>query len=104
MPVVNRFSIQESAENVLESIEQDIEKLKFEQEMTERNVSITKQSLFQIQTEIQKTKSDIEDAGLRYKDIQEMKEYIADLCDCLKVCFVYNACYLIKMLGESTFY
>jgi len=85
LPVVNRFSIQESAEKVLETIEQDIEKLKFDQEMTERNVNITKQSLFQIQSEIQKTKSDIEDAGLHYKDIQEMKEYIADLCDCLKV-------------------
>lgn len=78
-------SIMQKAAEVNQTLGKDLERLMLSKKQAEQNLMRTRGFLRDALEEVGNLKSVLEASGTKYTHVQEMKVYIADLCDCLQV-------------------
>ncbi|GMH38322.1 hypothetical protein BSKO_06206 [Bryopsis sp. KO-2023] len=84
LPVVSSGMVASNAEQVLLTLQKDLERLKVSKKQAEQNLNRIRGSLREALEDVGNLKSNLDSAGEKYRSFQEMKVYIADLCDCLQ--------------------
>ncbi|CAD7703060.1 unnamed protein product [Ostreobium quekettii] len=72
------------AQGVLKALRDDLVRLQDAQHQAERNLGRTSDTVQSTLQEVDSLKSELAAVGVKYADMQELKAYVADLCDCLK--------------------
>lgn len=78
-------SIMHKAAEINQVLSKDLERLVLSKKQAEQNLIRTRGFLRDALEEVGNLKSVLETSGSKYTQVQEMKVYIADLCDCLQV-------------------
>lgn len=85
LPIPPPDSLSNNAAEIRQIIKRDLERLAMSKKQTEQNLNRTRGFLRDALEDVGNLKSSLELSGRKYVDVQEMKEYIADVSDCLQV-------------------
>lgn len=78
-------SLLNNASEIKSIVNRDLERLAMSKKQSEQNLNRTRNFLRDALEDVGNLKSSLELAGKKYVEVQEMKEYIADVTDCLQV-------------------
>lgn len=85
LPIVSMEQMAAQGEVAVKALQDDMQRLQMLQKQAEQNLSRVSGTLQDTLQDVDNLKAELTAAGKKYGDMQELKAYISDLCDCLKV-------------------